>query len=208
MQQDSQLTDGEIIECVRGGDVACFELLVERYQQPLFALALSRLNRREWAEEAVQEAFLCAYRWLDSYDSKFAFRTWLWTILLNQCKRFSEKENRVAVLETHFVRHVARKECDCERAPSSRLEGVETERELREAMRALPDAQADALRLRFFGGLRFDDIAQALGCSLRTAKYRVKEGLIRLQQILTEQRSGAKETREAETTMTEVEHAL
>jgi len=49
---------------------------------------------REVVEEAVQETFLCAHRWLATYDSRYSFRTWLWTILLNQCSRQAKREAR------------------------------------------------------------------------------------------------------------------
>src|SRR5206468_2754628 len=48
---------------------------------------------------------------------------------------------------------------------------------VRELLASLPDEQADALRLRFFGDLTFPEIASALGCSLNTAKSRVRYGL-------------------------------
>ena len=48
-----------------------------------------------------------------------------------------------------------------------------------------PEAQADALRLRFFGGLTFPEIAAAMGCSEAGAKHRVKTGLVKLGQWLT-----------------------
>ena len=50
----------------------------------------------------------------------------------------------------------------------------------------LPPVQADALRLRFFGGLKFQEIAAALECSLTTAKMRVKLGLLQLSEWLKE----------------------
>ena len=51
----------------------------------------------------------------------------------------------------------------------------------------LPQAQADALRLRFFGGLKFQEIAAAMDCSLTTAKSRVKQGLLQLSEWLREE---------------------
>jgi len=48
----------------------------------------------------------------------------------------------------------------------------------------LSDAQADALRLRFFGGLKFHEIAAAMQCSLNTAKNRVRMGLVRMAGLL------------------------
>jgi RNA polymerase sigma-70 factor (ECF subfamily) len=54
-----------------------------------------------------------------------------------------------------------------------------------EAMLArLSAVQADALRLRFFGGLKFQEIADAMQCSLNTAKMRVRAGLVRIAQLL------------------------
>jgi RNA polymerase sigma-70 factor (ECF subfamily) len=45
-------------------------------------------------------------------------------------------------------------------------------------------AQADALRLRFFGGLKFQEIADTMQCSLNTAKNRVRDGLARMAEML------------------------
>jgi RNA polymerase sigma-70 factor (ECF subfamily) len=180
-------TDGEIIEQIRSGDISSFAHLVERYQGPLVALAVNRLGRRDLAEDAVQEAFLCAYRWLDSYDSKFAFRTWLWTILLNQCKRAADKERRVESLRIGLAFEAPNSCSQATESPSTQLELSERQRELSQALKKLPESHADALRLRFFGGLKFDAIADATGCSLRTAKHRVKEGLLRLGELLREE---------------------
>src|SRR5438105_489624 len=89
-----------LVAATVAGEEDAFALLVARYQAALLRAAISRLGRRELAEEAVQEAFLCAHRWLATYDSRFSFRTWLWTILLNQCSRQAKREakqDRVAV---------------------------------------------------------------------------------------------------------------
>jgi RNA polymerase sigma-70 factor (ECF subfamily) len=48
----------------------------------------------------------------------------------------------------------------------------------------LTPAQADALRLRFYGGLKFQEIADTMGCSLGTAKNRVQWGLVKLSEML------------------------
>src|SRR5436190_18812808 len=94
LAMDSSSPDGMLIAAALEGEEHAFALLVARYQGPLHKAAMSRLGRRELAEEAVQEAFLCAHRWLATYDSQFSFRTWLWTILLNQCSRKAKSESR------------------------------------------------------------------------------------------------------------------
>jgi RNA polymerase sigma-70 factor, ECF subfamily len=184
-----ELTDGEIIERVREGEIRHFSALVDRYQGPLLALAISRLGKRDLAEDAVQEAFLCAFRWLDSYDSRFAFRTWLWTILLNQCSRAAEKERRAERIRTGFANSSPPINENETLSPAVQLELKEDKSQLRSALNQLPQSHADAIRLRFFGELKFDAIAEATGCSLRTAKYRVKEGLKRLGDLLLQRRA-------------------
>src|SRR5215475_12846375 len=94
---DSSSPDGVLIAAALEGEEQAFALVVNRYQGPLLKAAVSRLGRRELAEEAVQEAFLCAHRWLATYDSRYSFRTWLWTVLLNQCSRQAKREAKHTV---------------------------------------------------------------------------------------------------------------
>jgi RNA polymerase sigma-70 factor, ECF subfamily len=182
VQLDDQSPDGLLVAAGLAGDEAAFALLVRRYQAALFRAAVSRLGRRELSEEAVQETFLCAHRWLATYDSQYSFRTWLWTILLNQCSRQAKREARqspptiaaagqlcLASQNTGTLDHVLARE-SAER--------------LHELLARLPEVQADALRLRFFGGLTFAEIAAAMECSEPGAKHRVKSGLLKLAEWL------------------------
>ena len=95
MTEPTSIPDGSLIAAALAGDEAAFAQLAERYQGPLQQAARSRLGDRQLAEDAVQEALLCAFRWLHTYDSRYSFRTWLWTILLNQCTRIAQRRNRV-----------------------------------------------------------------------------------------------------------------
>jgi RNA polymerase sigma-70 factor (ECF subfamily) len=185
------MDDGSIVAAVLGGDERAFSVFVDRYTGPLLRLAESRLGRRAWAEEAVQETFLCAFKSLHRYDSRYSFRTWLWTILLNQCRR-------------HYQRHMRRPRVrnwsdradtvDAEGPPSglasndatpdARLLAEGRARQLEELLRQLPATQADALRLRFFGDLKFQEIADTMQCSLSAAKQRVRLGLQRMSTLL------------------------
>src|SRR5687768_12655499 len=74
-------TDGMLISAVLAGEREQFAVLVRRYQRALVRAANSRLGRDDWADDVVQETFLCALKWLHTYDSQYSFRTWLWTIL-------------------------------------------------------------------------------------------------------------------------------
>lgn len=177
-----------LIAAVLSGERQRFHALVERYQGPLERLAKSRLGRHDWAEDVVQETFLWAYKSLSSYDSRYSFRTWLWTILLNQCNRHYQKRTRQAALETasHACqqRDPAEPLVSNEASPADALLAKERAHLLAAVLAELPEAQADALRLRFFGELKFQEIADVQGCSLTSAKNRVRWGLLKMAERL------------------------
>ena len=81
------LSDTDIMAAVQQGHTELFDRLVERYRPRLLRFAVSKLGHVQRAEDAVQEALLAAFTARDSYDNRFAFSTWLWTILLNVCRR-------------------------------------------------------------------------------------------------------------------------
>jgi RNA polymerase sigma-70 factor (ECF subfamily) len=185
---DAHSPDGLLVAAALAGEEEAFALLVARYQGALTRVAISRLSRRELAEEAVQEAFLCAHRWLATYDSRFSFRTWLWTILLNQCTRQAKREARHSVGDDRSnaaFANVANAET-CWNSPLDQLLANENCERIHELLARLPEAQADALRLRFFGGLTFPEIAAAMQSSEAGAKNRVKTGLLKLSGWLAE----------------------
>lgn len=171
MTEQTSIPDGSLIAAALAGDESAFAQLAERYQGPLLHAARSRLTDRQLAEDAVQEALLCAFRWLHTYDSRYSFRTWLWTILLNQCSRIAQRRNKLPPAG------------DEPREPASPMEQLlarENADRLHALLAKLPETQADALRLRFFGGLKFEEIAQAMECSVSGAKNRVRLGLTQL----------------------------
>jgi RNA polymerase sigma-70 factor, ECF subfamily len=175
-----------LIAAASTGDQEAFALLMRRYQEALFRMAMSRLGRRELAEEALQETLLCAHRWLATYDSRFSFRTWLWTILLNQCSRQGKREARHAPLadETIQFGFAPQNRVSQPASPLDQLLQRETSERVHDLLARLPEMQADALRLRFFGGLTFPEIAAAMRCSEAGAKNRVKSGLLKLAEWL------------------------
>jgi RNA polymerase sigma-70 factor (ECF subfamily) len=169
-----------LVAAVLAGEGEAFAQVVRRYQGALLRAAVSRLGRQQLAEEAVQETFLCAHRWLATYDSRYSFRTWLWTILLNQCSRQAKREARQPAPAVAEIEQICPQP-----TPLETLLQREDGRRLRELLSRLPEVQADALRLRFFGGLTFPEISAAMQCSEPGAKNRVKSGLVTLSKWLS-----------------------
>lgn len=193
------LDDAEIMQQLQAGQLELFDVLVHRYRMPLFRAAWSKLGDPYWADDVVQETFMAVFTARHTYRAEFSFRTWLWTILLNLCSRqWKRKETRpreflFSKLSDASGTRLAFPE------PSHRQTGLAavlaTERrvQLIEALSRLPEAQADALRLRFFGELKFSEIAQAMESSVSAAKVRVKSGLETLARIFEEQGWGAED---------------
>jgi len=169
---------------VQDGQVELFDVLVKRYRGPLLNVAWSKLGDPAWAEDVVQEAFLAAFASRATYNPQFAFRTWIWTILLNLCRRqWQRRESRPREQALPLVPDAEaggfREPYTDESAPALLLRS-ERRAEVHRLLDRLPEVQADALRLRFFGGLQFADIALAMNSSLGAAKQRVKNGLAAL----------------------------
>jgi RNA polymerase sigma-70 factor (ECF subfamily) len=172
---------------VQQGRFEFFEELVSRYRPALLRVAASKLGDRALAEDAVQEAFLAVFAARHTYKPELSFRTWLWTILLNVCRRQMQRRRS-------RPQEVARSAIQGFEAPLPEPADHETGltqalwNERREQVAALldklPEVQADALRLRFYGGLKFDEIAAAMDCSLGGARLRVRNGLVALAALL------------------------
>lgn len=187
-EQPPDDSDESVVDAVLRGETQQYSVLMRRYEQSLFRLALSRLGRIERAEDAVQEAFYCAYRSLKTFNPKYRFRTWLWTILLNTC-RAQMKRQRLHE-KTFYVPDDDKHSSIVERVPGNEPEPAdvfcarERSAQLDRLLASLPVHDADALRLRFFGGLKFSEIAEVMGSSLSGAKTRVRRGLSRMSALL------------------------
>ncbi len=70
----------DLVRRARGGSSAAFGELVARYESPLFNFLLRRTSSVEDAEEIAQDAFVRAWQKLDSYDARWSFSTWLFTL--------------------------------------------------------------------------------------------------------------------------------
>lgn len=191
---DTRRSDAQLMRLVQAGHDECFETLVARYERALLRVAESRLGREAsgGAADAVQETLLAAYKSRQTFDPDRNFRTWLWTILLNQCRRSAKRAGRTPRVDGWSkVACTAAERSQLEAgladpgpSPPERLAARESRDQVDRLLAQLTPAQGDAVRLRFFGGLTFPEIAETVGCSLATAKNRVRCGLTELSQML------------------------
>jgi RNA polymerase sigma-70 factor (ECF subfamily) len=80
-------TEEQLIESAKEGSVSAFSELVESYQERLFRFLLTRCRSRADAEDAIQDTFINAFRYIGSYDPRWKFSTWLFRIALRNAAK-------------------------------------------------------------------------------------------------------------------------
>jgi RNA polymerase sigma-70 factor, ECF subfamily len=183
-------TDEELVARSKTGDTESFNQLVKRWERPIFALAYRTLGREEDARDVTQETFLRAFRALGGFKGDAKFSSWLYRIALNLCRDWMRKDRRaplVAIPEGIDVEQLA-----TDREPTETIEDLAARAELTRgvaaAMEKLPAEQRQAIILKEYHGLTFQEIADLMKCPLSTVKTRVYQGLSTLRKQLGEQK--------------------
>jgi RNA polymerase sigma-70 factor (ECF subfamily) len=172
--------DEELVARARAGDLGAFEDLVARYQERAVRLAWTLAGGD--AEDAVQEAFVKAYRSLDRFRAGSAFRPWLFTIVANEARnrrRSAGRRERLAI-------RVGSVSTAAGLAPSPEDEAVadDRRRRLAAAIETLDDRDREVIACRWFAGLTEAEMAEVLSCRPGTVKSRLSRALDRLRAAL------------------------
>ena len=176
--------DEALLRRLRGGEAAAGEALAKRYFEPLMRY-LQRLAGPQVAEELHQQTWLSVLDHLDRFDPASAgggFKAWLFRIATNKANDHWRSRGREQAAN-EGLKLLAEGE-DQLPAAEFRLEAAEQEVRLKRAIEQLPESQRQVLMLRYYGNLKFVEIAKMLGCPLNTALGRVHKALIRLRQLM------------------------
>ena len=99
LRLDGALDDVSIAARVARGDTGAFELLMRRYNRRLYRLARAALRDDTEAMDALQDAYLCAYRSMGQFRGEAALSTWLSRLVLNECSARSRRSLRNCPME-------------------------------------------------------------------------------------------------------------
>jgi RNA polymerase sigma-70 factor, ECF subfamily len=175
--------DEELVELLRNGSPAAGDVLVKRYYQPLMRYLLRISGGEHPAEELHQQTWLSVLDHLDKFDRSSAaggFKSWLFRIATNKAHDYWRMSGR-----ERSAKDGLRLVIDREAPPAGqRLEASEQEQKLLSAIEKLPEAQRQVLMLRYYGGLKFVEIAELIGCPLNTALGRMHKAMMRLKQLM------------------------
>lgn len=184
MEHMSEIADPSDIELIRrscASDHSAYRELISRYKDAGYRAALRILHDPTDAEDALQEAFIKAYVYLDSYSSDYRFYTWFSTIVRNVAlSHLKARDWYVTPLDEEMVRPV--------RSPvedSPELAALASSRSeiVREAVKVLPERYRRVLVLRYWHDLSYEEIAGVTRQSLAA----VKTQLFRAKALLADQ---------------------
>lgn len=187
------LTEAEVIEKAKAGDVSCFEALYMRHKRRVFSLCLRMTGNHAQAEDFTQEAFLQLYRKIASFRGESAFSTWLHRLSVNVVlMHFRKKElPQVSLEESLDPQHEgeAPKEIG---ARDQMLHGAIDRLTLEHAIAELPPGYRIIFILHDVEGYEHNEIAEILGCSIGNSKSQLHKARMKLRTLLAT--SGAQKT--------------
>lgn len=149
--------------------------MVRRHQDAVYNLLYQITRNPQDAADLAQDAFVKAYRKLEQYQPKYAFRNWVMTIAANTAKnRFRSLARRRRAEEEHWT---------LRELNSAGKDDVQFA-ELEEALASLPVKWRTPLVLKYMEGLSYDEIAAVLKIGVSAAKMRTLRGRERLRELL------------------------
>jgi RNA polymerase sigma-70 factor, ECF subfamily len=186
MAQSTEAGDAAHLARALAGDRDAFRVLVERHSRSLFRLAYRMTGNEQDAEEVVQDAFLRAYRWLDQFESRSNFGTWLYRIAMNCSldllrKRRPHEEHAAEPEEDDGPQ----REIAAQDPPPDRLAfSAEIGRQVEGAMLKLSAMERAAFVMRHHDGKSIEEIGQALGLSSNATKNSIFRAVQKLRHEL------------------------
>ncbi|MCH8815229.1 MAG: sigma-70 family RNA polymerase sigma factor [Chloroflexi bacterium] len=183
-------SEASLIERAREGELDAFNLLVERYERPLYNLCLRMLSSQQSAEDATQDAFISAYRSIRSFRGG-SFKSWLFRIGANAC--YDELRRQRSRPSRSLDEPVGEDERTIEvpdtgPTPEESAENVELRDAMGEAIAGLPPDQRLAIIMRDVQGLDYEEISEATNANLGTVKSRINRARTRLRKALLAKR--------------------
>lgn len=177
-------SDQELVGLCRAGDEKAFDDLVVRHQQRAFNVAFQVLRDREDAAEVAQDAFVRIYRSVGEFRGECEFTTWLHQIVLNLARnkhRWWKRRGRDASVSLDNLVATDDGEVPLQIAATTDTPDVETVKAefvelLGRRMDELPRKLREVLVLRNVENMSYEQIAEALDCSVGTVKSRIARG--------------------------------
>lgn len=180
---DSSLEDDQFIIDAKKGDQSAYKKIMEKYEKPLFFHVYKMIKDQNQVEDIVQEAFMKAFKNLESYDTSYAFSTWLYRITTNHTIDYLRKK-KLKTTSIHNPVKTRDGEMEIEISGESKTDRqiIRKERKqiINNAIKNLPDKYRVVIEMRHLQELSYQEISDELDLPLGTVKahiFRAREML-------------------------------
>jgi RNA polymerase sigma-70 factor (ECF subfamily) len=170
------LTDEQIVERVRSGQTAAFEVLVKRYETRLFNYLRRMTGNASDAEDLFQETFLRVYTHLDQFRTDGLFRPWVYRIATNVCRNQQRWWRR---RPRHVFSEYGEDDAPDPAAANPRELAISAElaERLASAVNRLPVRHRAVFLMARYEGMSYEEIGNALGIPVGTVKSRMNKAV-------------------------------
>ena len=177
--------DQQLIDAVLAGDTQSFSIIVQRYKDLVFTLALRMMKHREEAEEVSQDTFVKVYRSLNKFKGDSKFSTWIYRVAYNTCldrlKKHKREQNTVAI-DAFTVNQIS----TFDNALTT-LEAAERKAAIKACLNLLPSDDSALITLFYFEELSLEEIAKIVGLTSNNVKVKLFRSRKKLTKILKDQ---------------------
>ena len=180
--------DDELVRFAQGGENLAFDELVRRYQDKVYRLCYKILRHEDDAAEAMQDAFLSAYRGLKNFKAESTFSTWLYRVATNASlmKYRKRRDKHISLDQSQSQDDEAEpmQLPDWSAQPPEELLTAEMREVMKESIERLPEELRTVFVLRDIEGLSNDDVGKELKLSVAAVKSRLHRARITLRERL------------------------
>lgn len=177
----NSMSDEELMAQVRNGVGEMLGLLFERYQKPLLNFYVKLTGNRTASEDLVQEVFFRMLKYRQSYRPETPFRAWMYQIARNARVDYLRRTKPETSWEPDMSAAIV---------PDDTAQQSQENALLYRALLRLPEDKREVLVLSRFQDLKYEEIAQLLGCETGTVKTRVHRALQELRDVFHELQGG------------------
>ena len=178
------MTVEELARLAAKGDENAFAQLVALHEKRVYALALRMTGNREDAEDVAQEAFLAAWKGLPAFRGEAGFATWLYRLTSNAAIDHLRRNRRQRAESSLDDGTLGLEAADPAPTPQEQAESESMREAVRWGLGELSPEHREALTLREYRELSYEEIAGKLGVDLGTVKSRISRARAALRKIL------------------------
>jgi len=185
LEMPTTADDSSIARRVAAGERSAFALIMRRYNRRLYRLARASLRDDAEAQDALQDAYLSAYRTIGQFRGDAALSTWLTRIVLNEClarkRRAARRQNVISIVSWESAMEPVAEVADPHERPDRASERAQMRGVLERKVGELPEVFRVVFVLRSVEELSVEETAECLGIpeeTVRSRHFRAK-GLLR-----------------------------